>query len=124
MPYPQNFSFLGWNDLGRQIDRIEDEVEVQTGKEPMVVGLDLYETASGLAFYRTKMNAFTDNIHDDEGVQNTTGRNLFGRNGLMYRFWFLPEDLQGANMIIVSNSAKDLIKPSLRAYFMKTGDIK
>ena len=124
MPYPQNFSFLGWNDLGRQIDRIEDEVEVQTGKEPMVVGLDLYETASGLAFYRTKMNALTDNIHDDEGVQNTTGRNLFGRNGLMYRFWFLSEDLQGANMIIVSNSAKDLIKPSLRAYFMKAGDIK
>ncbi len=123
MPYPQNLSYLGWGDLGRQIERIEDETEGQTGKEPIVVGLDKYKTASGLAFYRTKMGAITYN-NDNEAVQNTTSRNLFGRNGLMYRFWSLPEDLQGATMIIVSASPKDLLEPYLRSYFMKAGDIK
>jgi hypothetical protein len=42
----------------------------------------------------------------------------------MYSFWFLPKDLQGATMIIVSNSPDDLRDPSMCAYFGKAGDIK
>lgn len=123
LPYPQNLSLLGWNDLGRQIEHIEDEVERQTGREPVVVGLDLYKTASGLAFYRTQTLALTGNI-DNEGVQKTTGRNLFGKNSLMYNFWFLNENFQGATMIVVSDSSARLMDPQLRAHFMKAGKIE
>jgi dolichol-phosphate mannosyltransferase len=125
IPYPQNLSFMGWDDLGRQVERIENEVERQTGKEPLVVGVDLYKTASGLAFYRTRAHMLTDDRDTSEGISGTTGRHLFGRNGLMYRYWLPSKDLQqGAIIIVVSDSSDDLIKPALRSYFRKMGGVK
>jgi dolichol-phosphate mannosyltransferase len=124
IPYPQNLSYMGWYDLGRQLERIEDEVERQTGKEPLVVGIDPYKTASGLAFYRTRAHMLKDDRDTSEGISNTTSRHLFGRNGLMYRYWLPSKDLQGANMIVVSDSFDELMKPALRSYFRKMGGIK
>jgi dolichol-phosphate mannosyltransferase len=125
IPYPKNLSYLGWDDLAHQIEHVENEVEHLTGRVPLVVGLDRYKTASGLAFYRTKMCSPAESMTNYKGVKTSTdGRHLFGRKGLMYSFWFLPKDLQGATMIIVSNSPDDLRDPSMCAYFGKAGDIK
>ena len=54
IPYPKNFLLLGWSDLASQIERIEDGIEGAGGAEPLVVGMDKMQIASGLAFYRNR----------------------------------------------------------------------
>jgi dolichol-phosphate mannosyltransferase len=124
VPYPHNVSYLGWKDLGRQIETVEDTVERQTGREPLVVGLDPYKTASGIAFYRTVLENAPAHGVAYEGVHtSTSGNHLFGGTGLMYRFWFPSGDLKGTTMIIVSPDRDDLIRPSLRRYFSSSGNV-
>ncbi len=84
LPYPQGSNFaplIGWKDLSKQIEQVEDEVENATQNEPLVVEIDKYNIASELAFYRTKHNVGKGDAK--EGVLYTTGRQLFGMESLM-----------------------------------------
>lgn len=69
---------VGWRDLGRQIHALSEEVRRQTGQEPVIVGMDRYELASQLTFYAPN-HAWS--------VKETSSRNLFGQQGLMYGRW-------------------------------------
>jgi dolichol-phosphate mannosyltransferase len=69
---------VGWRDLGRQINQIAGELRKETGLEPVIVGMDRYELASQLRFYAPD---------DAKSVRETSSRNLFGQNGLMYGRW-------------------------------------
>jgi dolichol-phosphate mannosyltransferase len=47
-----------------------------------------HRIASELAFYRTKLSSEDDK--EREGIIYTAGPNFFGKDSLMYKYWF-PE---------------------------------
>ncbi|MDQ7780449.1 MAG: glycosyltransferase family 39 protein [Planctomycetota bacterium] len=94
VPYPDRMVFpVAWEEFGREVEQIEDSIEHESGREPLVVALDRYATASELAFYRR------DGM---EGVDRTTGDHLFGGKGLMYLLWFPPDREVGETLLVVS----------------------
>jgi len=107
--YPQGTPVLGWSDLARQVEEIEDGLEATTGCEPLVLGMDKHRIASELAFYRTKLLGKDDK--EREGIIYTAGPNFFGKDSLMYKYWF-PEGkgLRAyANvLLLVGKSPEDL----------------
>jgi len=87
--YPRNLPLIGWSDLARQVEAIEDELELSTGHEPLVLGVDKHRIASELSFYRTKQ---ASKDHDcGEGIRYTAGPSFFGHESLMFKYWF-PKD--------------------------------
>jgi len=86
--YPQGAPVLGWSDLARQVEEIEDVLEATTGYEPLVLGMDKHRIVSELAFYRTKLEDKDD--EEGEGITYTAGPSFFGKESLMYKYWF-PE---------------------------------
>jgi dolichol-phosphate mannosyltransferase len=125
LAYPQNFMLLGWLDLGRQIEQIEDELEAASGSDPLVVGMNKYQIASGLAFYRTRaLQGLSGPAGEKEGVLDTTGRHLFGKDSLMYRYWLSAKSAQDRDMILVSDKPDGLTDARVRSRFRKLGDIR
>jgi dolichol-phosphate mannosyltransferase len=115
--YPKVLPLVGWRDLGSQIERIEDDVERETGSEPLVVGMDRYNIASELAFYRTQAERDSGGLSVREGIEGTAGRHLFGKTSLMYGYWFPPDKQKGRTLILVSNKADDLDGPAITSRF-------
>jgi dolichol-phosphate mannosyltransferase len=114
--YPDAHLF-GWEDLAVQVERIEDQVEYETGSEPLVVGLDKYNIASQLAFYRTKILRHGDDEHRAEGVRETAGRHFFGKESLMYRYWHPVEEHRGRNMVLVADELAQITDDRVRSHF-------
>ncbi len=106
---------IGWENFGRQAEQIEDNVERETGHEPLLVGMDGYFIASQLAFYRRG---------DNDGVRNTAGRSLFGGNSLMYNYWFSPASNEGKTLIMFGFSASYLDRDYLKTHFSRVTPIK
>lgn len=115
--YPEKLRLVGWHDLGSQIERIEDDIERETGIEPLVVGMDTYKIASALAFYRTHAERSSGGLSVWEGIEGTAGSHLFGKTGLMYEYWFPPDKQRGRTLILVSNRADDLDGPGITSRF-------
>jgi dolichol-phosphate mannosyltransferase len=90
---------VGWRDLGRQVNSIADTVRRETGMEPVIVGMDRYELASQLTFYAPD---------HARSVRETTSRNLFGAEGLMYERWFSPSTVGSRTMLLVAWDPHDL----------------
>ncbi len=123
LPYPQLgeiSNLFGWKDLASQIEAIEDRLESTTGVEPIIVGMDKNKIASELTFYRHKQSATEGNSHD-EALDATTGRQLFGMESLMFKYWAgepQGRDLarKGHPLILVSREMhefnRDLIRTS------------
>jgi len=98
---------VGWKELAVEVERIEEKVEKETGREPLVVGMDRYNIASQLAFYREDPTAMPGD--PDEGVAHTmAGGHLFGNTSLMYEFWFPRSTLGGRTLILVSDDIDDV----------------
>jgi dolichol-phosphate mannosyltransferase len=97
---PEPIGHLGrnWRELGRRVEEIEAKVRERTGQTPLVVGMDKYNLASVLAFYAAS----------GDGSRKTTTGNLFGRQGLMYDFWFPPDKQIGKSLILVSTDPRAL----------------
>jgi dolichol-phosphate mannosyltransferase len=123
LPYPKNFPLVGCRDLGRQIERIENDVESANGEEPLVVGMDKYSTASLLAFYRPG-TVLSGEATLEESVSGTTGCHLFGGNSLMYRYWFPEKGVENRVMILVSPKRGDLEGTNVRSRIGEMGDIQ
>ena len=87
--YLGNLPLHGWSDLARQVEAIEDELETNTGHEPLVLGMDKHKIASELSFYRTKLAGKSSDC--SEGARYTAGPNFFGHESLMFKYWF-PKD--------------------------------
>ena len=105
---PANAQLHGWPDLASRIELIENAIELETGQEPLVVGMDKYNIAAELAFYRTHLNRNGSGHERAEGVQATTGRQWFGKQSLMFRFWPVAGAKEGRTLIMVDDELKDL----------------
>ncbi|MBW2368860.1 MAG: glycosyltransferase family 39 protein [Deltaproteobacteria bacterium] len=106
LPYPDNFFLAGFRDLGQQIEQVENDIELATGVEPLVVGMDKYRTASLLAFYRPRPRAQMNESLERESVLHTAGCHLFGENSLMYQYWF-PEKVHDKSVMILVSPRRD-----------------
>jgi len=90
---------VGWRDLGRQVQGIANELRRQSGREPVIVGMDRYELASQLTFYAP-----------DHGrsVPGTSSRNLFGAQGLMYGRWASSLEIGDRLLLLVAWDPHDI----------------
>ena len=108
----------GWEDMAQAVDRTVADEEQKNGTRPLVVGMDKYRIASGLAFYRYRdLAACAEN--PERAVRETLGWNVFGLPGLMYGFWFDPEDLNGRDLLLVATSP-DVIEGAIMQGHAKT----
>ena len=98
IPYRQDkVQPVAWRQLGEDVRRIETEVAARTGEKPLVVGMDKYNLASELAFYRR-----LEGESAKSAVANTAGRNLFGGGALMYKIWSPAEKYADRTLILIS----------------------
>jgi len=104
VPDPPGPFLIGWEDFARRIEKIVDEIEEDTGRRPVVVGMDPYQITSGLAFYRTKLNPDNKTLGARRIIDETLGWHLFGWNSLMYRYWADPRDFYGKDILAVASS--------------------
>lgn len=104
-----------WSEFGHEAESIEREVEKRTGKEPLLVGLDKYRLASQLAFY---------DGGDNDGAQDTAGRNLFGQGGLMYNYWTSPKSQDGKVVVLFSLSEEKLRSDTVTAHFQTMDPVR
>ncbi len=102
---------VAWNEFGREAGALQRAVKQATGAEPLLIGLDPYNTASELAFYG-KANG---------GVTNSVGRGLFGQQSLMYGYWHRPDTLYGRPAILFAFKRYQLEDPALSNYFASLG---
>jgi dolichol-phosphate mannosyltransferase len=101
---------VGWRDLGRQINAIAVDIRRQSGLEPVIVGMDRYELASQLTFYAPD---------HARSVKETSSRNLFGQNGLMYGRWASSLAVGNRPLILVAWDPHD-ISDELTAPYVTT----
>lgn len=97
--HPNRLGYMGWPEIAREVDRIERSVEVETGKRPIVVGMDKWGIAAALTF------------HDTDGrIDNITARNLVGLSGSQWERWFDPATDPERPLILVSHETKQITK--------------
>ncbi len=105
---------VAWEEIGAQVQRIEANVERVTGQEPLIVGMDRYYLSSQMAFYDP----------DGDGIGETAGRNLFGMDSLMFRYWITPTEAKGRDVILFSlRKGGAIANPSLTRRFPMLGPI-
>ncbi len=123
VPYPVNRVGFGWRELSAQIEGLVDEIENQTGKRPLVVGMDKDRINSWLAFYRGRSTPHNSGRRTNSGAAETGGRHLFGGDSNMYLFWFPPEAQKGNSLILVGRKPGDLTGPHIDAKIRGGGDV-
>lgn len=106
---------VGWRDFSRRIAAIAEQSRIETGREPLIVGMDRYAIASELAFYLTK---------SADSVIETSSAHLFEGVGLMYERWTPPEQQVGRTLLLVAWDARDLAGKSVESRVERLGPIE
>ncbi len=120
IPYRQDkVQPVAWRQLGEDVAKVASEVEARTGEKPLVVGMDKYNLASELAFYRRRSSEETDMV-----VANTASRNLFGGGALMYEIWSTPEEQLGRTLILISFDPRTLSDEAVAPWVEKFGTVQ
>jgi len=106
---------MGWRDLRRQVQVIEEDVLSETGRRPAIVGLDKHNTADEMAFYDPR----------GDGARDTTSRHLFyDENALMYEYWFPREVFAGQDLVVVARRRGDVEDPRVAAAAARLGPVQ
>jgi len=92
LSYPENkfgLTGMGWPALAEQIQTVVEDVQRETGLEPLVIGLNADRLSSWIAFYRSQAMARNGMENDGAAAFDTAGPNLFGGpRSHMYGLWF------------------------------------
>jgi dolichol-phosphate mannosyltransferase len=123
LDYPDSRLF-GWENLAEQVEAIEDHIEAESGAEPLVIGLDKYNISSALAFYRSKLERDSDDSEEREGVRETSGRHVLGKDDLMYRYWFRGRPTTGRTVIMVDDQPERLSNGDLSRHFERLSEMQ
>lgn len=111
---------FGFEDLAKQVEAKAQTIETNTGDKPLIAGVDRYRIASGLAFYRNKQR---DEQGPDDLVGQTTGRQLFGGNALMYNYWYPPILASRRDILVISHKKEWLAPAAFQDYGRRIGEI-
>jgi dolichol-phosphate mannosyltransferase len=84
-----------WPELAMAVEKQEVRLKVETGRQPLVIGMDKYRLASVLAFYRTPLE---DKMRASD---STTSQWIFGGEGLGFPYWTTADQWIGSDCIIV-----------------------
>jgi len=106
---------IGWRDLARQIDIVEERVKRETGVAPLVTGMDRYFTSSEFAFYSRDPWAATE---------KAAGVHLFGPTALMLERWFPKDQQEGRDIILVAWKPEELIPIITGRYATRLGAVE
>jgi dolichol-phosphate mannosyltransferase len=114
VPYPsRNVDYLAWREAAAAVHALEQQVERDTGRRPLVAGMSKWSIAAGLAFY------------DADGRRdNITSRNIVGRGGAMFEYWFDDQSNGRRPVLLVDFERKDLEDPSVEAALVDVGPIQ
>jgi dolichol-phosphate mannosyltransferase len=114
VPYPtRNVAYLAWQPAARAVHALEQQIERDTGQRPLVVGMSKWSIAAGLAF------------HDVDGRRdNITSRNLYGRTGAMFEYWFDDDSGGQRPVLLVDFERKDLEDPRLDTALVNVGPVR
>jgi len=83
---------VAWKEMMRSVEEIENDLALETGSRPIVVGLSNYFISAEHAFYDPK----------GKGVEETGSRGLLGFDGSMWDYWQKPQDYVGRNAVLVT----------------------
>ncbi len=122
MPFTTQAFLFGGDDLALQVEQTVKSVEATRGTRPLVAGMDKYRIASGLAFYRNKADHSANPQHNNS-VQETTGRQLFGMNALMYNFWLPPAEVTARDILVISERKEYLADNLFAGTSQQLGEI-
>jgi dolichol-phosphate mannosyltransferase len=118
IPYFDDNPFLlGWENIAEKLEVFQTAGKTENTKKWVVAGLDKYKLASALSFY-------THDKSKNKTDYTITGRNLIGKNGLMYNFWTDKNKFAGKNVILITEDKKDFVSNDLSTYFKSFGEIK
>jgi len=106
---------VGWRDLGRQVNAIAADLRQETGREPVIVGMDRYELASQLTFYAPD---------HARSVPGTSSRNLFGAQGLMYGRWASTLQIGERPLLLVAWDPHDIADEFTVPYAASVGPMQ
>lgn len=73
-----------WPELAKAVESVEEQLEAETGREPLIIANGKYRLASELAFYRTPLE------HASRASDFTTSQWILGGEGLGYPYWAKP----------------------------------
>jgi dolichol-phosphate mannosyltransferase len=104
--------FGEWRTLGNNVEKLKRQVELKTGSEPVIAGMDKNFISSELSFY---------DFADPDGTKNMGGAHLFGRRSLMWAFWFPKSAAVGRNVLMVDLERDSVEDPTLGRYFDSLG---
>ncbi len=124
VPLGQGPFLNGWPELARQVDMIVARVENQTGRRPLVVGMDKYQIASSLAFYRSHNAGDPSGSERKRAIEETLSWHVFGWKGLMYAYWFPPAGLDGRDMLLVSAKKTAQDNEYFQRYVRRTHNVR
>lgn len=96
-------AFGPWQQLARIVEEHEDQLESETGREPLIVAEGEYRLASVLAFYRRPLEQHVNTAH------YTTSKWILGGNGLGYPYWSDRNRWQGWDCIFIDDDEEDVL---------------
>jgi dolichol-phosphate mannosyltransferase len=105
---------VAWEEMMQTVEEIENELELETGARPLVVGLSNYFISAEHAFYDPK----------GQGVEETGGRGLLGYNGWMWDHWQKPRDYAGRDFVLVTFEPEYLDRARFEERFARISDAK
>ena len=108
IPFNTGAFLFGGEDLADRVEQTVRRVEAKRGAPPVVIGMDKYQIASGLAFYRAKMFNPSEPGSSPQSAPETTGRHLFNLDSLMYAFWQAPAALTGRDLLVIADEEEKL----------------
>ena len=98
----------GWSQLAERVKAVQATLETTTGQKPFVLGVDKYNMAAEIGFYR----------HDPQDCVNPYA---LGAQGLGYRYWTNLEGFRGRPSVIVLTKSDERSLEKLRPHFKKLG---
>ncbi|MGI9536076.1 MAG: glycosyltransferase family 39 protein [Desulfocapsaceae bacterium] len=122
VPFHADLFLMGWKNLAEEVELVADNVELNYGNRPLVVGMDPYQISSGLAFYRAKIHR-GDKEKQRAVIEGTMGWHLFGWKGLMYEHWGVPEEYYGRDVIAIASSRIRVEYPYFQNRFLLMNNI-
>jgi dolichol-phosphate mannosyltransferase len=107
--------FGEWRLLAERVGTIEKLVKIETGSEPIIVGMDKNFISSELSFYSAV---------GSDGPKDIGGSHLVGGDSLMWAFWSPRSAAMGKNLLMIELSRNKLLNPGLADYFEKIGEVR
>jgi len=92
-----NSGYVGWAETAQVVADIEQQVAMETGRDPIIAGTSKWGVSAALAFH-----------HPEGRYTQITAQNIIGMSGSMWEYWF-DRDADPSRPVILVNYSSKLI---------------